>query len=128
MCHEVGDGSHNKDEEFDERRAVETPPYLAETVRILMAELQSCKSDNERLIKEQEKQTKINAILLHSLSDIQRQLQHGPATSHVVQRHTKRSQSPLEIRKCGPISGHTRRSTLRKSQPGFKGHSSGKSS
>jgi hypothetical protein len=82
-CHEVGDGSHNRDEESDERRAVETPLDLAETVRSLMVELQSCKADNERLIKEQEKQMEINAVLLQSLSDIQRQLQHGPDTSHV---------------------------------------------
>jgi hypothetical protein len=37
--HEVGDGSHNRDEEFDERRVVETPLDLAETVRSLMVEL-----------------------------------------------------------------------------------------
>jgi hypothetical protein len=80
MHHEVGDGSRNRDKESDERRAVETPPYLAETMRSLMVELQSCKADNERLIKEQEKQTKINAVLLQSLSNIQRQLQHGPDT------------------------------------------------
>jgi hypothetical protein len=85
-CHEVGDGSHNRDEDFDERRAVEIPPDLAETVRSLMAELQRCKADNERLIKEQEKQTKINAVLLQILSDIQRQLQHGPDTSHMDRR------------------------------------------
>jgi hypothetical protein len=51
MHREVGEGSHNRDEESDERRAVETPPDLAETVRSLMAELQSCKADNERLRK-----------------------------------------------------------------------------
>jgi len=45
-CHEVGDGSHNRDEESDERGAVETPPYLAETVRSLRAKLQSFKDDN----------------------------------------------------------------------------------
>ena len=72
--HELGEGSHNRDEDSDERRAVGTPPDLAETVRTLMVELQSCKADNERMMKEQEKQTKINAILLQSLSDIQRQL------------------------------------------------------
>jgi hypothetical protein len=55
----VGDGSHNRDEESDERRVVETPLDLAETVRSLMVELQSCKADNERLIKEKEKQTKL---------------------------------------------------------------------
>jgi hypothetical protein len=128
MCHEVGDGSHNRDEESDERRAVETPPDLAETVRSLRAELQSCKADNERLIKEQEKQTEINAVLLQSLSDIQRQLQHEPATSHVDRRHKKRSQSPPEIRKHDSISDHTRRSTSKKAQPGGRGHSSGESS
>ena len=55
----MGDGSHNRDEESNERRVVETPPDLDETVRSLMAELQSCKAGNERLIKEPEK-TNIN--------------------------------------------------------------------
>jgi hypothetical protein len=63
-CYEVGDVSQNRDEEYDERRVVETPLNLAETVRNLMAKLQSCKADNETLIKEQEKKTKINAVLL----------------------------------------------------------------
>jgi hypothetical protein len=73
--HEVGNGSHDRDEESNERRAVETPVGLVETVRSLMAKLQSCKANNERLIKDQEKQTEINAVFLQSLSDIQRQLQ-----------------------------------------------------
>jgi hypothetical protein len=71
-CHEVGDGSHNRDKESDERRAMETPPDMDEIVRSIRVELQNCKADNERLIKEQEKQTKINAVLLQRLSDIQR--------------------------------------------------------
>jgi hypothetical protein len=37
--HELGESSHNREEEFDERRVVETPPDLAETIRILMAGL-----------------------------------------------------------------------------------------
>jgi hypothetical protein len=82
MHHEVGYGSHKKDEESDKRRVVETPIDLADTVISLMVELQSCKADNERLIKEKEKQTEINAVLLQSLSDMQRQLQHEPDTSH----------------------------------------------
>jgi hypothetical protein len=57
---------------LNKRRAVETPPDLVEIVRSLMAELQSCKVENERLINEQEKQTEINVVLLQSLSDIQR--------------------------------------------------------
>jgi hypothetical protein len=39
MFHEVGDGSHNRDEEYDERRVVETPPDLVKTIRNLMDEL-----------------------------------------------------------------------------------------
>jgi hypothetical protein len=62
--HEVGDGSHNRDEESDERRVIETPPDLAETVRSLMVELQSYNAGNERLIKEKEKQMEINVVLL----------------------------------------------------------------
>jgi hypothetical protein len=107
-CHEVGDDSHNRDEEYDERRVVETPLDLSKTVRILKSELESCKDDNERLIKEQEKQTKINAVLLQILSDIQRQLQNDPTTSHVDQRRKKRSQILPEIRKRDSRSYHTR--------------------
>jgi hypothetical protein len=61
---EVGEGSHNRDKESDEIRAIRTPPDLAETVRSLMVELQSCKANNERMIKEHKKKTKINAVLL----------------------------------------------------------------
>jgi hypothetical protein len=78
--HEVGEGSHNRDEEFDERRVVGTPLDLAETVRSLMVELQSCKANNERMMKEQEKKTKINTVLLQSLSNLQRQMKHEPKT------------------------------------------------
>ena len=52
---ELGESSHNREEEYDERRAVETPLDLDEDVRSLMEELHSYKADNERLIKEQEK-------------------------------------------------------------------------
>jgi hypothetical protein len=53
MRQEVGDGPYIRDKESDERRAVETPSDLVETVRNLMVKLQSCKAENERLIKEQ---------------------------------------------------------------------------
>jgi hypothetical protein len=75
---EVGEGSRNRDEESDDRRAIGTPPDLAETMRSLVIELQSCKADNERMMIEQEKKTKINAVLLQSLSDLHRQMQHEP--------------------------------------------------
>jgi hypothetical protein len=38
---EMGEGSHNRYEDSDERRAIGTPPDVAETVRSLMVELQS---------------------------------------------------------------------------------------
>jgi hypothetical protein len=77
---EMGEISHNKEEDFDERRVVETPPNLDETVRSLMEKLQIFKEDNERITKEQEKQTEINAVLLQSLPNIQRKLQHGSSS------------------------------------------------
>jgi hypothetical protein len=101
---EMGEGSHNRDEEYEKRRAIGTPPDIAETVRSLMVELQSCKADNERMMKEQEKQTEINAVLLQSLSDLQQKMQHEP-----------------KMQKHGHISGHTERSTSRKVHPRGKG-------
>jgi hypothetical protein len=50
--HDLGENSHNREEEYDERRVVETPQDLVETTRRLMVELESCKEDNERMIKE----------------------------------------------------------------------------
>jgi hypothetical protein len=120
--HELGEISHNREEDFVERRVVETPPDLAETVRSLMEELQSFKEDNERLMREQEKKTEINAVLLQILSDIQRQLQHGPMASNVDRHNTKRTQSPPEIQKHGPENRNTRRSTSKKAQHGAKRH------
>jgi hypothetical protein len=66
--------------------------------------------------------------LLQILSDIQRQLQHGPATSHVDRHRTKKTQSPREIINHGPESGYTRRTTSNKAQYGAKRHSSKESS
>jgi hypothetical protein len=122
--HNLGESSHNGEEESNERRAVETPPDLVETVRSLMEELQSCNDDNERLIKEQKKKTEINADLLQSLLDIQRKLQHVPVSSHVDMHHNNKTPSPPKIQKHGPKSGHTRRRTSRKAQRGAKTHSS----
>ena len=101
---EMGEVSHNRDEESDERRAIGTPPDLADTVRSLMVELQISKADNERMIKEQEKQIEINAVLLQSSSDLQRQMQHE-----------------LETQKHGLVSCHTERSTSKKVHPRGKG-------
>jgi hypothetical protein len=119
----LGENSHNREEEFDERRVVETPPNLTKTVRSLKEELQSYKDENERMIKEKEKKKEINAFLVQSLSYIQRKLQHGPTDSHVDMRHTKKNPSPPEIQKLGPESGHIGRRTSNKSQHAAKRHS-----
>jgi hypothetical protein len=37
--HELGESTNNREEESDERRAMETPPYLVKTVRSLMEKL-----------------------------------------------------------------------------------------
>jgi hypothetical protein len=37
--HEMGESSHNREDDSDERKVVETPLDLAETVRILMEKL-----------------------------------------------------------------------------------------
>jgi hypothetical protein len=75
---DMGEVSRNRDEESDKIGAMGTPPNIAETVRSLMVELQSCKADNERMMKEQEKQTEINVVLLQILSDVEQQMQHEP--------------------------------------------------
>jgi hypothetical protein len=126
--HDMGESSHNREEESDERRVVETPRYLAKTVRSLMEELQSFKVDNERLIKEQEKKIEINAILLQIMSDIQRQLQHGPTANNVDRHQSKKTHSPPEIQKHGPKNSNTRRSTSKKAQHGAKRHANVKDS
>jgi hypothetical protein len=56
-----------RDEESDGRRDRETPPDLVATVR-------SLKEDNERLMRAQDEQAELNAVLLQSLSEIQKHL------------------------------------------------------
>jgi len=103
---------------------METPLDMAENVRNLRAELKIFKADNERLIKDQENQSEINMVLLQSLSDIQRKLQHEHTTNHADRQHKKRGQSPPQIWKHDSISDLTGRSTMKKFQPRGKGHSS----
>ena len=46
----------NVETESNGRRNQETPPDIAATMRSLRVELQSCREDNERMIKAQEEQ------------------------------------------------------------------------
>ena len=64
----------NYETESNGRRLQETPAYFAATMRILMVEMQSYKVDNEILVKGQEEQNQLNAAMLQSLKDIQRNM------------------------------------------------------
>jgi hypothetical protein len=70
--HGMEETSCIRDEESDERRVIETPPDLVETVRSLKVELQSYQDDNEKLIRAQEKLIELNAVLLQRLYEIQK--------------------------------------------------------
>ena len=54
----------NAETESNGKRNQETPPYIATTMRSLRVELQSCREDNERMIKAQEEQNQLNATML----------------------------------------------------------------
>ena len=54
----------NDETESNGRRNQETPRNIAATMRSLRVELQSCREDNERMLKAQEHQTQINVAIL----------------------------------------------------------------
>jgi len=72
-------------------------------VRSLKDELQSYRVDNAKLIRAQEKQTKLNDLFLKSLSEIQKKLQQGATANNVEIHHSRKLQIPSEIQKHGPI-------------------------
>jgi len=59
--------------ESDKQRSVGRSSDLANTLRSLKEEIRSCKADNDKIMQAQEKQAKVNAILLKSLSELQQQ-------------------------------------------------------
>ena len=61
----------NDETESNGRINQETPLDIVATMRSLRVELQSCREDNERMLKAQEDQNQINAAILQSLTDIQ---------------------------------------------------------
>ena len=87
--------------ESNGRRNQETPPDIAATVRSLRVELQSCREDNERMIKAQEEQNQLNASMLQSLTDIQRQINSRHRSSNL---EGSRSSSRRNSRKRSNIS------------------------
>ena len=54
----------NDKTESNGRRFQDTPSDIAATMRSLRVELQSCKEDNERMLKAQEDQNQINEAIL----------------------------------------------------------------
>ena len=54
----------NDETESNGRIFQDTPPDFTATMRILRVDLQSCREDNERMLKAQEDQIQINAALL----------------------------------------------------------------
>ena len=75
MGENIRDG--NGETESNGRRYHETPPDFATTMRSLRVEMQSYREDNERMIKSQEEKNQLNATMLQSLTDIQRQMNSG---------------------------------------------------
>ena len=61
--------------ESNEQRDVGHSSELVDTLRSLMEELRSCKTDNDKIMQVQEKQAEVNEIPLQSLSELQG---HGP--------------------------------------------------
>ena len=78
----------NDETESNGRRNQETPPDSAATMRILRVELQSCKEDNERMLKAQEDQNQINAAILQSLTDIHGQINSRNQTTNPERRRS----------------------------------------
>ena len=72
----------NDDTYSNGRRFQDTPPDFAATMRSLRVDLQSCRENNERMLKAQEYQNKINVAILQSLTDIQRQINSGHQTAN----------------------------------------------
>jgi len=56
--------SHLRDDESNERKVVDTPLDLVETMRNLKVGLQICEYENESIMRAQEKHVQINVILL----------------------------------------------------------------
>ena len=73
----------NAKTESNGRRNQETPPDITATMRNLRVELQSYREHNERIIKAQEEQNQLNVAMLHSLTDIQRQINSGHQTTNL---------------------------------------------
>ena len=93
----------NDETESNGRRFQDTPPDFAATMRSLRVDLQSCREDNERMLKAQENQNQINGAILQILTDIQGQINSGhqianPERSKSTARGDSRKRSHVSRR------------------------------
>lgn len=59
--------------ESEEQYGIGNSSNLAVTLRILKGDIRSCKEDNDRIIQSHKKLPEVNAVILKSFSDLQRQ-------------------------------------------------------
>lgn len=83
----------NSETESNGQTNKKTSPNIAETMRSLTVELQSCRADNEMLIKSKEEQNQLKASMLQSLIDIQRQMHYGQNSNNHASRTRDSSRS-----------------------------------
>ena len=78
----MGDNVRVKNDEIESngRRYQDTPPDFAATMRSLRVEMQSCREENERLVKDQKDQNHLNATMLQSLIELQIKMGYGHGT------------------------------------------------
>jgi hypothetical protein len=55
---------------------------LVETIRSLKMEVQSCRDDNERMLKAQEEKNQLNTQLLQSLNHLQKKMKNGSGSRY----------------------------------------------
>ena len=68
--------------EADGKRGQESSLDATTTIRSLRVELQGCKEENKRMIKELVEKRKMTSVMLQSLADLQRKIKYGHLTSN----------------------------------------------
>ena len=64
----------NAEIEFDGKGNQETSLNIAATIRSLKVELQRCREENERMIKDLEEKNQLTTTILQSFKDLQRKI------------------------------------------------------
>ena len=72
----------NEEIECSAYRANIEPIEMMETMKNLRMEVQSCRPDNERMLRAREQQNQLNIQLMHSLNFLYKQMQFGSNSFH----------------------------------------------